>query len=177
MKKIIFLIFTFLIVKIYCQQTKVYLDKKNSNITYTMHHPLHEWKGTSNDFNSVIVVNSDKKIISQIAVSAKLSSFDSKNANRDSHMIEVAEGLKFPNVTFTSSEIEQNGNKLYIKGKVNFHGVSRSISFEANQRNIGSKIEISGGFTITMTQFNITPPSLMGMKTDDDFKIDFTAIY
>ena len=177
MKKVALIVFIFMIVKTYCQQTKFYLDKKKSFITYTMHHPLHDWNGICKDFNSVLVADSQKNNISQIAVSAKLSNFDSKNANRDSHMIEVAEGLKFPNVTFTSSEIERNGNKLNIKGKVNFHGVSKNINFEANQRNFEGKVEILGSFTIKMSQFNITPPSLMGMQTDDEFKIDFVATY
>lgn len=177
MKKIALVIFTLLLVKTYCQQTKIYVDKKSSNITYSMRHPLHNWKGVSNDFNSVIIIDSKKKNISQIAVSAKLSSFDSKNANRDSHMIEVAEGLKYPIVTFTSTEIEQRVDKLYITGKLSFHGVSRNITFEAIQKSLGDKVEISGGFMVKMTQFNIPPPSLMGMQTDDDFEINFTAVY
>lgn len=159
------------------QQVKVFADKKASSISYTMHHPLHDWEGVSRELNSVILTDASKNAISQVAVSVKLSSFNSKNANRDSHMIEVTEGLKYPNVTFSSSEIQQQGDKLLVKGTLSFHGVNRNISFEAQRKRSGDKLEISGSFKLKMTQFNIEPPSLMAISTDDEFKISFKAVY
>ena len=158
-------------------QKKLFADKKQSEITYAMDHPLHSWTGVSKDINSVILIDSNSGIISQVAVSVKISSFDSQNANRDSHAIEVTEALKYPVIKFSSSKIVQEGNKLKVTGTLSFHGVNQLITFDAAKKNKGSNIEVSGGFTVKLTQFKIDPPSLMGIATDDEIKLSFKAIY
>ena len=156
---------------------KVFADKKVSSITYTMRHPLHTWDGTSKEVNSVILTNADKSVITQVAVSVKLGSFDSKNANRDSHMIEVAEGLKYPIISFSSTSIQTQGDVLLVKGNVSFHGVTQPITFEAKRKTTGSNLEVSGAFTLKMTQFKIEPPSLLGVAADDVLKLKFKVVY
>jgi polyisoprenoid-binding protein YceI len=156
---------------------KLFCDKTKSSITYGMHHPLHAWTGTNNDVTSVILTDETKTIISQVAVTVKLAGFDSKNANRDSHVLEVTEGLKFPIVKFSSSSIETKGDKLMVKGTMTFHGVSQPVSFEANYKKVNDKLEISGNFSVTMTQFGIEPPSLLAIPTDDEIKMSFSVVY
>lgn len=142
-----------------------------------MDHPLHSWSGVSKDVNSVILIDSNSGIISQVAVSVKIASFDSQNANRDSHAIEVTEALKFPMIKFNSSQIKQEGNKLTVSGTINFHGVNQPITFNAIKKNSGKNIEVSGGFEIKMTQFKLDPPTLMGISTDDEININFNVFF
>ena len=156
---------------------KLFADKKISSITYSMNHPLHSWTGVSNEVNSVILTDEKKQAISQVAVSVKIASFDSKNANRDSHAMEVTEAIAYPNITFASRSIVPNGKKLSVTGTLTFHGVSKSISFEVEQKKVKGKLEVTGGFDIKMTDFKIDPPSLMGLATDDDIKITFDVFY
>lgn len=158
-------------------QVKLFCDKTQSSITYSMHHPLHSWTGENKDVTSIILTDENRNLISQVAVSVKISSFDSKNANRDSHVMEVSEALTFPVVTFTSTSIKQESNKLVVTGNLKFHGVSQPITFEAEKTMINNKAEISGNFIVKMTQFQIKPPTLMGIATDDDIKMEFKVIY
>jgi polyisoprenoid-binding protein YceI len=156
---------------------KLYADPNLSSITYSMSHPMHDWDGVSKDIKSVIVTNDKKDEIKQVAVTVKVSSFDSQNANRDSHCIEVTEALKYPNITFVSSKIEQNGNKLKVTGTLTFHGVSQLIGFDATVNNIKNKLNIEGGFNLNMTKFKIEPPSLLGVSTNEIIKLKFVAVY
>ena len=158
-------------------QIKLYCDKTQSTITYSMHHPLHSWTGESKELTSVILTDENRNLISQVAVLVKISSFDSKNANRDSHVMEVAEALKFPTVSFNSTLIKQDSNKLSVEGTLKFHGVSQQISFEVEKTIINGKAQITGSFIVRMTQFEIKPPSLMGVATDDDIKLEFKVVY
>ena len=158
-------------------QVKLYCDKKQSTISYSMNHPLHSWTGESPDVTSVILTDENRNVINQVAVLVKISTFDSKNANRDSHAMEATEALKYPSVSFTSSSIKQVGNKLAVNGTLNFHGVSQLISFEAEKDIINNKAEIRGSFNIKMTLFKIDPPTLLGIATEDDIKISFNLIY
>lgn len=180
MKKFTYIIILFLILSNYlsaADQHKIYCDKSSSNITYSMNHLLHSWSGVSKKVTSVILADKNIDNISQVAVSCKVSTFDSQNSNRDSHMLEATDALKYPNVTFSSKSIEINGNKLTIKGTLKFHGVSNNISFIAYKSKHNNSTEIKGGFDIKMTDYKIDPPSLMGIATDDNIRIDFDMFF
>jgi len=69
-----------------------------------MNHIMHAWEGTSNQLNGIVQLNANGQI-EKIAILAKVSSFDSKSSNRDGHMLEIVESLKFPNITFQSTSI------------------------------------------------------------------------
>jgi polyisoprenoid-binding protein YceI len=150
----------------------------SSSISYDMSHPFHDWTGKSNTLNSAIICLPNKDSISQVAVSVKISSFDSENSNRDSHVIEVTEALKFPTVSFISSEIQYNTkNSLNIKGKLTFHGISKNISFIATKNTKDNLSNITGEFNLKMSDFGINPPTLMGVSTQDEFKIKFNMFF
>lgn len=156
---------------------KIMADKSASSITYHMTHPMHDWDGVSKEVSCVLVYNDDTKQIDQVAVAVPLASFDSGNSNRDSHSLEILDGLKFPKVTFASSKITQNGNGLLIDGTLNFHGVAKPISFKATRTDEGNKMIINGGFDVLLSAHNVEQPSLMGIKTDDKFKLNFKVIF
>jgi len=158
-------------------QVKLYCVKSQSSITYSVHHPLHSWTGKSKEVSSVILTNKSRSVISEVAVMVRISSFDSKNANRDSHAIEVTDALKYPSITFTSSSIKQIGDQLTVTGTLSFHGVRRIITFAAKRKLINNQLNVIGNFSVKMTQFKIVPPSLLGMATDDDIKISFNVLY
>ncbi len=156
---------------------KLVCDKTQSNITYAMNHPLHAWTGECREVNSIILMDEKQENMLQVAVSAKLSTFDSKNANRDSHMMEVTEALKYPNATFSSKEVKLDGANFEAIGTLMFHGVGQPIIIKGNISKGGNKAEVTGEFTLKMTQFKIDPPSLMGISTDDEFKLTFKVVY
>ena len=156
---------------------KVFNDTKKSFITYSMNHPLHSWTGTSKEVASVILTDKAKKQIQKVAVSIKITSFNSQNANRDSHAMEATEAIRFPLIKFASTSVQQDGNMLNVTGKLFFHGVTKQISFTAERDDKKDKIEITGGFVIKMTDFNIQPPTLMTIPTDDEIIIAFDMFY
>ena len=106
-------------------QTKKPLDKTKSSITYSMNHLLHAWDGISEQVNGVVQLGPDNRI-EKVAIASKVSAFDSKNSNRDAHMLEVVEALKFPNISFYSTSItETKKGELDVKGVLQFHGVNK----------------------------------------------------
>jgi len=159
------------------QSVKLTADKSKSSITYSMKHPLHAWDGVSKDVQSIAVTEGENRTITQVAVRVRLSSFDSRNANRDSHMIEVAEGLNHPDITFTSTSITNNGESLTVTGNLRFHGVTRSITFNCTRKEEKKSIIVSGAFRVRLTDHGIEPPSLLALATEDEFKVSFEMTY
>ncbi|MCE1200030.1 MAG: YceI family protein [Marinilabiliales bacterium] len=159
------------------EKVKVSSLKEESSIVYTMTHPLHTWTGECKEVNSVILTDASRSAVYQVAVSAKVASFDSKNANRDSHMMEVTEALKFPNVTYVSSSVTLDGEEFTSSGTLTFHGVGQPVAVKGKISKEGGKMTFSGTFNLKMSLFKIDPPSLMGVKTEDDFKLEFKIVY
>ena len=179
MRKItVFLIAIILVINVSAQdKVKVNNVKGESNIVYSMKHPLHEWKGESKDVTSIILTDEGRNTIYQVAVSAKVSSFDSKNANRDSHMMEVTEAIKFPNVTYVSNSVNIEGTDFTSSGNITFHGISQPVAIKGKLIKEGNKLTFTGNFNLKISQFKVDPPSLMGIKIEDDFNLEFNVVY
>ncbi len=157
---------------------KLMADKKLSTVTYAAKHPLHKWEGVSRDVNSAVVYNDDTKQPESVAVSIKVASFDSRNSNRDSHAMEVLEGLKYPNVTFVSSDVRMNNDgTLSATGNLTFHGITKPMTLRATRTDAGGKMTLVGEFPISLTGFNVERPSLMGLKTDDEMTLLFSVVF
>ncbi len=156
---------------------KIVADVSASSIMYAMSHPLHNFEATSKEFKAVAAYNMASKKIELIAVTAAIKSFDSGNSNRDSHMIEATEALKYPNVTFSGNEISYSGEKISAKGKLTFHGVSKPFTITGVQKLTDKKMVVTGSFDVNMTDFGIKPPSLMGLSTDEEIKMKYTLTF
>ncbi|RYU94092.1 YceI family protein [Emticicia agri] len=156
---------------------KIVADKKTSTVTYAMSHPAHDWEGVCKDVNAVIVYDDNTKNISQVAVSLKVDAFNSGNANRDSHAIEVLEGLKYPKVTFTSNKIKNDNTTIVAEGNLTFHGVTKPITITVTRTNSDKRMALEGKFDILLSQFQIERPSLFGVKTKDEVKMSFKVFF
>jgi polyisoprenoid-binding protein YceI len=183
MKKSAFLLISFHLFLVFSLQIKaqngdakkIFADKKSTTITYSMTHPMHEWDGVSKNVDAVILYNPQTNLITSVAATAKVETFDSGNANRDSHMMEVMEALKYPKVTFVSTEIHSAGNDLSIVGNLTFHNVTKSITFLAKTSTQNSVMNVTGNFNVSMKDYKIEAPSLMGIPAEDLIKIKFSA--
>ena len=156
---------------------KILADKKHSQIEYTMVHPLHEWTGVSQNVNCAILYGPDTKRIESVAVSVPLSSFDSRNSNRDSHALEVLEALQFPTVKFVSNNIRKMEDSLFVTGNLTLHNVTHLIDIKAKQSDLKNEMRITGAFPINITDYNIEVPSLMGIKTKEEVWLIFNIAF
>lgn len=152
-------------------------DKTASWIKYMVNHPLHKVTAVTGNFVCNIDYNPETKQIDKVAVSAKVSSFDSKNSNRDSNAMEAVEALKFPSVKFISSSVNPASGKLDVKGNLTFHGITKEISFNAEQKAEGNKLTVNGSFTVSLDAYKVEKPSLLGMKIDDEMNVEFKAVF
>ena len=157
---------------------KLLADKSKSSVTYAMNHPMHKWDGVSRDVNAAMIYDDATKQVQNVAVAIKLSSFDSKNQNRDSHMIEVLDGLKYPNVTFTSQDVKANADgSLTANGKLTFHNVTKPVSVQVTRRETGGQLIMDGRFDVKLSDFAVERPSLLGVPTDDQFGLSFSLAF
>ncbi|GAA4410183.1 YceI family protein [Nibrella viscosa] len=157
---------------------KLLADKSASVVTYAMHHPMHSWEGVSRDVNSAIVYNDDTQTIENAAVSVKVGSFDSGNANRDSNAMETLEALKYPNVTFVSQTIQTGANgALTLTGNLTFHNVTKPITVQATRKDGNGRMTVDGSFELRLSDYAIKRPTLMTIPVDEDVQMKFTIVF
>jgi polyisoprenoid-binding protein YceI len=152
---------------------KITADTNSSQFMYGLHHPLHSFESTARDFKCIGVFNDENQQLEVMAASVAVKNFNSGNSNRDSHVIEIMEALKFPTITFSSQDISYAGNRVTAKGSLVFHGQSKEFSISGTQNISGNKLSINGKFDVNMTDFSVKPPSLMGMSTDENINVTF----
>jgi polyisoprenoid-binding protein YceI len=151
-------------------------DKANSSIKYFMKHALHSWQGVSQEVNSIVQLNAQGDI-EKVAATVPVKSFDSKNSNRDSHMLEVTDALTHPNVSFFSTSVSKTVDGYDVKGMLNFHGVEKPVNIQAKEVRQGSHRTITGSFIFLLEDHKVERPTLMMVKTDNEVRIAFSFSY
>jgi len=151
------------------------VDSEKSVINYTGKHFLHKWSAENKNISGLIQI--ENETISNIGVIAKVSDFRSGNSNLDSNSLRVLDALKFPNVIFKSTSIKQDNEQIIIDGIMNFHGIEKDINISAKVVQIDESIQLSGKFSVYLTEFLIDRPSLLTMKVDDEINLEFELYF
>jgi polyisoprenoid-binding protein YceI len=166
MKKFTFILFFQLIFS----QSLVEFNLDNSYISYDGKHPAHNWTGISKEIQGSFELDIDDLTQSKIDLYVPVFSFDSKNASRDSNMLDVVEEYYYPYVRFISKKIEKKDNKFEVTGDIMFHGIVKQFLIPVSFTKEGKKVIIDSEFSIMLTDFKIKRPSLLTIKIRD--KVD-----
>jgi polyisoprenoid-binding protein YceI len=180
MKKTVFVVVSFLMsvaVNAVAQPRAGELLKGESWIAYKLVHPLHEIVARSTSPDYSIEIDPTKKQIETVSAEVDVTSFDSGNSNRDSHAMEVVEALLYPDASFTSTSVDQKGDSLFVKGKLTFHGVTKSITMTGTDTWQPNRLDVHGAFTISLTEFKIDRPSLLMIPVEDNLSFSLAAAF
>ena len=146
-------------------------------ITYTMKHLVHSWSGTSKALTCIMETDNAGNV-QKVAGLVKISSFDSKNSNRDSHMLEVTEALAYPHISFESTTVTRLQNGQYrVDGKLSFHGVQKPVQLTMTETKNKNGRLFSGSFVFLLEDFKVDRPSFMMVKTENEVKIDLKITF
>ncbi len=152
------------------------LDSGESSITYSMKHKLHKWEGVAKEMNVTAKWN-DRNEMNQIAVQVKISAFNSGMASRDRQMLEVTDASTHPTITFSSSEMDYTEKGIVVKGKLQFHGITRDVQTVVKMTKNNNRTEYTGSFPILLEDYTIKRPSLLFVKVDNQVDIRFRIVF
>ena len=148
------------------------IELESSSITYYGSHPFHDWQGVSNSANYQI--NCSESNTCKISISIPVESFDGKNENRDSNMLDVVEEFSYPNIEFEIDHfiLEPIQNSYNVTGMLTFHGISNLIESKVDCNQNGAYLDCKSSFQIKLSNYKIIRPALLFIKIDDLVKID-----
>lgn len=156
--------------------TQLTLDAKNSSITYMLVHKMHKVAGTSHGVEGRARIAENGQ--AQVAVRARVDTFDSGNSNRDEHMKETVEAAKYPFVELKAvgdaskpGQLPATVNRTF-KVELTFHAVRKNFEVPVKLTyDPSGHIRAEGDLTISLDGFQIERPSLMFIKVDDAVRI------
>jgi polyisoprenoid-binding protein YceI len=162
-------------------QSHYTIKTKDSAVKYFMEHPMHKWDATSKSATGIVDLDSDLTA-SKISVTIPITSFDSDNSNRDSHMAEVVESYIYQDVSFLSTKIitesytGENHHKTgswNVEGNITFHGVTKKVILPVAVMLEGNTLNATGELELKLTDFGIELPSLLMLPVKDWIRITF----
>jgi polyisoprenoid-binding protein YceI len=86
---------------------------------------------------------------------------------------------KYPNVTFSNIQLENNASKYLAKGDLTITGTKKNISIPVSISKIeNERVLIKGSYTFNMSSFGVEPPEVMWgtITTGDEVVINFNII-
>ena len=148
-----------------------------SSVKYSMVHKLHSWEGVSKELKVATKWNEQKNEIEQISIVVNVATFNSGLSRRDSHMMEVLDGLTYPRIIFSSNSVQYTSDGILVKGKLQFHGVERMIETKVKQEKSNLRLVFSGSLPVLLEDYKVERPGLLFVKVDNLVKIDFQVVY
>lgn len=176
MMKKFFLLAFIVLGSVSLEAQKFQLDVATSQLTYKAKHMAHAWEGSNQNLQGLAVVDSSG--LQKIAIKGAVRDFDSNNANRDSHALEVLEALQFPEVRFFSGDIEAASSaEVTLNGSLVFHGITLPKQIKANYIKTEEGFQLMGTFDFQATDFSVDLPSFLLVKINDTIQIEFDLYF
>jgi polyisoprenoid-binding protein YceI len=154
------------------------LDPAASAVRFHVNHKLHQVDGVSKGAEGKAIVDADGTVRTMVRI--PVQSFDSGDANRDSHMLETLQAGTFPNVVFKGvgkvSGAAPGGKPVDVtlRGELDFHGVKRAVSVPVTvEFGRDGSARVRGQLVVSLEAHQIERPSLLMVKLDDDCTITF----
>jgi polyisoprenoid-binding protein YceI len=92
-------------------------------------------------------------------------------------MMEVLDGLTYPRILFSSSSVQYTSEGIFVKGKLQFHGVERMIETKVKLEKMNRRWVFSGSLPVLLEDYKVERPSLLFVKVDNKIQIDFQVAY
>jgi hypothetical protein len=155
----------------------------NGTVSFTVVHKFHAMQGTSKVMQARARVESDGTL--QAKARIRVTTFDSGNANRDAHMLEVLEPARFPEVElkgvspgFVMPERFPARLTTPLQAELTFHGVTqkRDVNVQLNFSD-ASHVTAEAAFSISLESFHVDRPALLFIKIDDNVDLTCTLSF
>ncbi|MCO4770036.1 MAG: YceI family protein [Deltaproteobacteria bacterium] len=157
------------------------IETRKLDVTFHISHPAKEFDSFLLPDGGLGTITIDPQAMeaTKAAFSLKVDHFNSDNTRRDSHMIEVMEGLVFPTIDWDVQSVSgatgpwtPGVHSFKAKGPITVHGVTKAIEVPV-EFTIGGQGEITFGanFTVGLEDYGIERPTLVFVPIENEVPI------
>jgi polyisoprenoid-binding protein YceI len=105
------------------------IDATHSNVSFSVRHMMvSKVRGRFNGVSGRLVTGDDL-LDSSVTAEIDVTSFDTGNPQRDEHIrsADFLHATRFPTMTYRSSGLRWDGDKLVVDGELTLHGITRPV--------------------------------------------------
>jgi len=128
------------------------------------------------DINSILSMNRGIESIKG-DIEIKSISLSSNNKDRDKNMHELLNIKTYPLISSRIEHIQKKDNKYEISGMVTLNGISNKFTSIAIINESEKRVDLTGTFSIKLTQFGLKPPVLIFLTVRDQIDINYNLAY
>ncbi len=147
---------------------------EKSLISYKVTHPLHHVIGKTTEARGKGICTMDH---GQFLVGVPVKSFDSGDGDRDTHMLQITQGADHPLITvvidFKTRAKKGVPDKVLADLTVQFAG--KTVKYPQITLKMvpleGSQVQVTALIPLSLKDFAITPPSLLGVPINDSVPV------
>ncbi len=115
------------------------IDPTHSEVGFTVRHLMSKVRGQFRTFEGALAI-SDNPLESSVTATIDLSSVDTRNDDRDNHLrsSDFFSVESNPTMTFTSTQISVNDDKIVARGDLTINGVTKPVDLAVDYLGGGS---------------------------------------
>ncbi len=108
------------------------IDRVHSELSFRIRHLIGRVAGTFNDWSGTIVVDPNDLSGGSVEVTVQTASINTLNEQRDAHLRspDFFAADSFPTITFRSTEVQADGDRLRIHGDLTIRGHTKPVVLE-----------------------------------------------
>jgi len=131
--------------------------------------------GTFSGLKGTVVFSPADPSNAKIDVSVDATTINTGNSLKDTHAKgeEWLNVEKFPLVKFSSTAITKENDHYLIDGKMEIHGVSKSVKVPVKYEEKNGKGIFTGEFTINREDYGVTGSGIKAKMVGDNVKVSF----
>ncbi len=160
-----------------------------STVTVSGTSNVHDWEMTTTNPSSFaefkILTDGKPEGLQYLNFRLQKSTLKSDKSGLEKRALEALRADKNPEISFQSTspaQVKQNGDKMIIttQGRLSIAGVTKIVEVSAECTNgNGNTLVCKGEKKLKMTDFNVTPPTMLlgALRVVDDITITYTMIY
>jgi polyisoprenoid-binding protein YceI len=120
------------------------IDVAHSELTFRVRHLVSRVRGHFRDWQGTIVADPNNLTGGSVQVEIRTASIDTNHERRDNHLRsnDFFDAERHPAITFRSSRVELNGERIRVHGDLTMRGVTRPVVLEGTY--LGISREPSG---------------------------------
>ena len=139
------------------------IDSTHSNASFAIRVlSVSTTRGRFKTLRGQLQIDEQQPANSWVDAQVEAASIDTGNKLRDAHLRSAAffEVKKYPNITFTSTNVEPAGGQNYkVTGNLTLHGVTRPVTLDVTYRGqsstMGVRASLSASATINRNDFGV----------------------
>jgi polyisoprenoid-binding protein YceI len=153
------------------------IDPTRSKVWVEARSSMHPIQGEAEGLEGFIEADvADGRIdvsgVPKIEIELPVNRLQSGKRLEDAEMMRRIDARRFPKITGSTTDLEENGGRYRVRGDLTFHGVTRQVEGEVTiSAPDEHSLVIEGEQTFDIREFGVQPPKILMLKVHPDVRV------